>query len=332
MKEEKYLTKEHTNCVRGLFALCVVVHHLYQYSGLFHDSYVGTFLQLLGVLSVAAFFFLSGYGLMYSADRPGYMQGFLVKRFLPLYIFYALLIVMYSVWNWAWTGVISWQLILQSFFFGGTVVTNGWSLQATFVAYLLYWLIFRWIRSASVRLWSFTIGIAVYCVICRLMDLGINWYQTIPCMAFGMLYCYKKPMADMWLKRHSKLLLGVAVVLCGGCFVLSAKLDIPLLFHVLYCICFVCAVLALLYMLADTHCINNRFFALCGKYSLEIYVVHGLFLPLIKWQYIENVWLYVLVVLVGTALVSAAMKPVHTWVMFRFVKNNKTQNEKKREV
>ena len=68
-KENKYMSKDYTNCIRGIFAILVVIHHLYQYSGLFNGTYIGVLLQLSGALSVSVFFFFSGYGLMFSSNK-----------------------------------------------------------------------------------------------------------------------------------------------------------------------------------------------------------------------------------------------------------------------
>ena len=64
------LTKENTLALKGIFAIIVLVHHIYQYS-LLVDGHVGWMLQASGWLSVSIFFFLSGYGLTksYLANR-----------------------------------------------------------------------------------------------------------------------------------------------------------------------------------------------------------------------------------------------------------------------
>lgn len=54
---QDYLSKNNSDCIKGLFALCVLLHHIYQGSGLFRGSILGMGLQALGYLSVAMFFF-----------------------------------------------------------------------------------------------------------------------------------------------------------------------------------------------------------------------------------------------------------------------------------
>ena len=309
------MSKEYTNCLRGIFALLVVIHHLYQYSGLLRGTYIGVIFQLLGFISVAMFFFFSGYGLMLSNSKKDYINHFFSKRFLPLYCFYVFLIILYSLWTLLFEKSVSPILVLQSFFFGRTIVTNGWYLQTTFVAYLLYLLVFKYCKSPKMKILFFSVGIFVYCVICILFGLGINWYQTIPCIVLGMVYFLKKIYIDKLLKKYAWLVFILFGIVFAISFVLSAISGIKVIFDVLYSLFFVCAMVALSYILCNTSLIENNFTKLCGKYSLFIYVSHGLFLRLIKLEHIKNVYVYIFIVLVGTIISSVILKIVYTKIV-----------------
>ena len=86
--DRKYLSLETTNCLKGIFAIIVVIHHLYQRTDIINNSVLGVLFQSLGCLSVSIFFFLSGYGIAASIQRKGnsYLASFASKRILPLYI------------------------------------------------------------------------------------------------------------------------------------------------------------------------------------------------------------------------------------------------------
>lgn len=309
------MSKEYTNCLRGIFAILVVIHHLYQYSGLLRGTYIGVILQLFGFVSVAMFFFFSGYGLMLSDSKKDYIKHFFSKRFLPLYCFYVFLIILYSIWTLLLEKSVSPTLILQSFLFGRTIVTNGWYLQTTFVAYLLYLLVFKYCKSPKMKTLFFGVGISIYCVICILFDLGINWYQTMPCMVLGMVYCLRKIYIDKLLKKYAWLVFILFSIAFAISYVLSAISGINVIFDVLYSLFFVCAVVALSYILCNTSLIENNFTKLCGKYSLFIYVSHGLFLKLIKLGYIKNAYVYIFVVLVATIISSIILKKVYAKIV-----------------
>lgn len=325
MKEIKFMSKEQTVCLRGILAILVVIHHLHQYSGLFIGTYIGVILELFGCLSVAVFFFISGYGLMLSANKKDYLDQFLTKRFLPLYCFYVFLIVIYSLWTLLLEGSVFPNRVLQSFFFGGTIVKNGWYLQTTFIAYLLYYFIFKIFKSSKVRIFYFGLGVIAYCVVCILLNLGTHWYQTIPCMVLGMVYCVNKKCIDTKIKKHTWLMFILFSILFSACFILSVLSGIKILFDVLFSLFFVCTMIVLLYMLSDTALIENRFTKLCGRYSFEIYVGHGLFLGLNRMGYINNVFIYIPVVILGTAVSAVVLKIVYRNILLLFHKNEVSQ-------
>lgn len=81
------LSSERSRCLKGIFAICVLIHHLYQHSGLFYNTAFGGVLQAFGYLSVACFFFLSGYGLYASYQIKGviYIDTFMKRKIVPYY-------------------------------------------------------------------------------------------------------------------------------------------------------------------------------------------------------------------------------------------------------
>lgn len=317
MKNNQYLSKEHTNCLRGIFAIVVIIHHLYQYTRLFSGTLLGEFLQLSGSLAVAMFFFFSGYGLMFSANKKNYIQNFFRNRFLPLYCFYIVLVVLYSLWTLLLERSISPKWVIQSFFFGNTVVTNGWYLQVIFVLYLLYLLIFKIFKSPKIQILLFGIASVFYMALGFWLHLNVWWYQTVFCMVFGMVYCYKKDMINIILAKYA----WEIFILTG---ILFTRIDmingVSVLFYTVFSLFFICFVLSFSYILHDTPIINNSFFSLCGKYSLELYVSHGFFLRLIKLNIIENKFIYIFVVIVGTIVMSAIMKKVYIKITNLFSK------------
>ena len=184
--------------------------------------------------------------------------------------------------------------------------------------YLIYLLVFKIFKLAKTQILFFSIGIFAYCVVCRLLDLGTYWYQTIPCMVLGMIYCNKKNHIDVVLQKYAWRIFGLFSILFAVSFLLSVMTKIMVLFDVLYSLFFVCAMISLSYIFCNTSLIENKFTKLCGEYSLEIYVTHSLFLRLIKLKYIENIPLYIITVIIGTILMSLITKKIHTKIMSFF--------------
>ena len=312
MKEDKYLSKSYTDRVKGICAIMVVLHHLYLYGGLFAGTPVGTLLGLSGALAVSVFFFYSGYGLMLSSQKEGYIRGFFRSRFLPLYCFYVVCVLLYSLWTLWLEGTVPLGKLVLSFFFGDTIVANGWYLQATFVIYLIYLFSFSAFRTAKARILSVSVAVFVYSAICRFAGLGDWWYQTVPCFVFGMVYHTRKAQIDRLLKKCAWI-----IFIAGGLLYLIIStavsiLHVDPLFNWIHFVFFVCAVISFSYILSGTPIIDNAFFALCGRYSLESYVSHGLFVMLINYVFFGNTAIYVSTVIAGTVILSVILKMIYT--------------------
>lgn len=318
MKEEKYLSKEFTNSIRGILAIAVVIHHIYMATEVFRKTFLGGILLLVGYLSVATFFFFSGYGLIFSAKKKNYINTFFTKRFLPLYCFYVVLILLYTIWFYLLNGTFSLKNFLLSFGFGTTIVANGWYLQTTFITYLLFLLVFKIFKSNKHRFLAFALGVFIYSLICFILNLGIHLYQTVPCMVLGMLFCIKKDTIDKLLKKYSLLLFVVSGLLFVGCVGLYKITNIPVIFNVLYSIFFVLALIPLLYIFSEAKIIKNKVTTFLGNYSLEIYVTHGFFISLLR--FFDNVYLYIFVVFLGTILSSLLTKKLYN-LTTNFIKN-----------
>ena len=126
---------------------------------------------------------------------------------------------------------------------------------------------------------------------------------------------FKKEKIDALLLRYS----WIFFLLSSALFVLFVILsNISPIFHVVYSLFFACTIIFLSYILCDTPVINNSFFALCGKYSLEIYVTHGFFLKLIKLDSISNILIYVVAVIVATMVASIILKKIYTLIVSFF--------------
>lgn len=67
-----YFSRNTTEHLKGYLALAVLFHHMYQKTQIIdHASLLGFFMQSLGYYCVSLFFFISGYGLIKSANRGG---------------------------------------------------------------------------------------------------------------------------------------------------------------------------------------------------------------------------------------------------------------------
>lgn len=308
------LSKKNTDALRGILAMVVLIHHLYEYAGFLEGTPVGLLLQVIGYLCVALFFFLSGYGLMFSVKSKGqdYIRSLPRKRILPLWCFYLFLIALYVAMNFIrvklmgepfragtplfdpTTGAVQWWLLLKSFLFGfgKTVVGNGWYFQVILIFFLAFRLVFTVFRSERGRWIGMTAFTLAYIAVC--VAAGIFWledqpntvYEAVPCFLLGMLWSSVRPkLLEKYDQTYKVLIAGVVALalfaLCTGARFLLRRaghdrgvMDLGL--KVVAAPFFCAGVICLLRVIP----ISCKPLHWLGSISLEIYALQGIFFML----------------------------------------------------
>lgn len=273
---QDYLSKETTGCLKGIFAVVVLIHHLYQYSGIHINDIVDMLVQSMGYLAVGMFFFISGYGMFISVQKRDYLNRFWKKRFVPLYLFYVILIGLYLMWRMI-LGIHTSKIeFMQSFFFGGTIVVNAWYLQCIFIYYIIFYFIFSSLKENKIRLYMMALTTIGYCLMCISLKLSSTWYESIFCLLAGMMWAFEKEKLDEKLRIKSNSYLGIVLVLFGATYLAQFKLGT--ISKMLSAVLFSILVVLLSYFLKESKIIQNKITKYLGKYSLEIYVAQGFFL------------------------------------------------------
>lgn len=318
-QRESYLSRNNTNCLKGILAICILVCHLWgnvasSVSLGLVGRVMGVIFTAFGYLSVAIFLFLSGYGLMVQYQKQGkdYLNGFLVKRVLPLYLLCVILILFY----WGVRILLGESVapidVVQSFFFGETVISKGWYLQSILLWYLLFFVSFRCFSKENQKIAALLVSFVLYVALCLVMKLPTTWYEGAFCLPLGVLWAKAQKKIDSHLNRRYLVYLLVA----WGFFVLSFSFGnfelLPVVPRVivksLSAVVFVIAVVLLLRILP----IENIVTKFLGGMYLEIYVMHGFVLMLwhSKYIYLNHPLLYSIVVIFSALLLARAVRPV----------------------
>lgn len=313
-----YLSKDNSICLKGILAVCVLVCHLYGTSGLFKGSLFGAIiLQSLGELAVSVFFFLSGYGLMYSykIKKDDYLKKFVRKRIIPFYIIIFYLAIVYTVFHILLNDNITIEMFVKALTFGGGIVSNGWYLQVQLLLYIIFYLICKIFKRTHVQLIIVAFIEVLYCMIMMFFDLPAYWYQSVLTFALGTIWAAYKDKIDGYLVRAGKkstVLLAGAGIMFIIAFLARYKIDgvvLNKIFSMTVNIFFVVFVMLFIYFVR----INFKLTRWLGKISLEIYVVQGIFLTLYHSQffYFENTYLYIIAVVFSTIAASYFLHPVN---------------------
>ena len=338
-RKEEYLSLENSGCLKGILAICIILCHLwgplvegnpFLGDGIIGNT-VGRICAVLGYLSVALFLFLSGYGLCVQYQKKGeaYLKGFLLKRVLPLYLINVLLIVFYSISNLLLEGEFSWRIVVQSFFFGGTVISKGWYLQAILVWYLFFFIIFKFIKNSKAQIIAMVGAFLLYLTVCLIMRLTSTWYEGVFCLILGVIWAkYLKPINEI-LSKNKWLILSI--LLFGLLFLVSFIFGnfsfLPNPLRIAVKSISACAFTILIVLFLSIIPINNVITHFLGKISLEIYVFHGFFLTLYRCKYIcvGNWIVYIALVFASTIVSAWAIHPLFS-IIFNLGKKEKKKS------
>lgn len=302
-----------SSCLKGILACMVLLSHLHGRVSLFSHSILGTLFTAFGYLAVSAFFFLSGCGLQCSMTaKTDYIKTFPRRKLLPFFLICCFTILIYLLRDLLLTRSVDALRLLQSFFFAGTIVDNGWYLQAQILFYVIFYLISRYCLKQSNVLLPLTI--IIYCVFCAAIGLPTTWYEASLCFPLGVLFAKhcKSDSANtpsklrFFLTMAVMLLAFVVTLLLGNKSILPEPLRIAvkMLSSALFTI--------LLMAVVSKINIKNPITTFLGSICLEIYLLQGLFLNVFQKQLpIENDWLYMAAVTASTLVLSRLLHPVY---------------------
>ena len=328
-RRENYLSLENSICLKGILAICIVICHLWGPLVLGNPSLsngmigntVGRICAVLGYLSVALFFFLSGYGLCVQYQKKGdiYLRDFLLKRVLPLYLINVLLIIFYSLSNLLLKGEFSWQIVLQSFLFGETVISKGWYLQAILVWYLFFFIVFKFIKSSKAQIIAMIGAFLVYLTACLIVKLPSTWYEGVFCLPLGIIWAKYFKQVNEILSKIKWFVLSILIVglLFAVSFVFGNFSFLPNPIRIAVKSVSACMFTILVVLFLRIIPINNIITRFLGKISLEIYVFHGFFLTLYrcKWIYINSGILYIALIFISSIGLAFAVHPLFSIIL-----------------
>lgn len=330
-----FLSLEQMKMLQGYMAVCIMFHHMAQKTcAPWHPAkYIVHGLDIyvdLGYFFVGVFLFCSGYGLFKSyKTKENYLKGFVKSRILPIVIaFYA------SEWIYLILRVLMgekmdvWQVV---YYFTGVQLANyyGWYVIAVPIFYLIFYLAFKFCKKDGWALFMTTIGILLYTWIGTYVDhndwwmKGEWWYNTAHLFVLGLLFARFEKTIVAHVKKYYWIYLVLMFVGIFAFFKFSVyaqnvwsyygenfKADHKVLrrWGCLFSQMLTSSSFVFFVFLAMMKIkIGNKALQFFGGITLELYLIHGIFVELFGYNfldvteslhYIKNVPLYVLVVVV----------------------------------
>lgn len=294
--------------LQGFLALQIFVHHVYVFLNIRNvDAGRLRIFSTIGVWLIGFFFFCSGYGLITSLHtKQDYLKGFLVKRVL-------IVLVPFFLCNYAYMSVellrgmqFSTPELIASFF--GVLLMNSqmWFAVEIMLLYIVFFLLFTYVKKEKVCIMTIVALTAMITLIGMLNTRpfclsnwfwGEWWFNTSFMFLFGMIMAHSEEKIIAFVKkRYPIVLLLCLVAAIGLSFPVNAMVEMGtyyceyegsftilqifmIKFVTLLCqfamVFFADAVVLMAMM--KIKC-GNRITRSLGSVSLELYLIHNLYL------------------------------------------------------
>ncbi len=338
-------SKDQTRALKGIFAVCVMMHHLCTYLS---DSYQSLLIfKNVGYIMVGGFFLISGYGLAYGAvHKPNYLHGFIRKRILPLLLTYYVINLFYILLR---SRIVSTDRVIK-YAVRSLFGLNLWFVPVMVLLYVVFCLSFRIFgrRGTAAGAVATTVAVLLFVtisfVVHRLFGIasyGRWWYNSAPCFLVGIWYKIAEDRIKPFVCRHYAPLTAGAVAIFLPLFIyycckqsIGGNATLLLVLEILCAVVFCIAVLLLSYR----YRIGNNLLWLLGDLSFELYLSHALFISIFRWNqssltlfghtfgidmYISSDDLYLTAILVSTFVFSYAVHRLCKLIMKRCLQNAK---------
>lgn len=289
---EDYLSLGSFTALKGLMALVVVFHHLAQMMP--EEGYCFRPFIDIGTYAVAAFFLLSGFGLsaQFRSKGEAYFKGYFKKLLLKIVLPYFVMNLIYYFFRGIVLGEgLTLASILSDAARGVTLVTHSWFIIAILLFYTAFYLCFRLLKKGWLANLLLYLLIFAYIYACKRLEFGYWWYQSSLAFGVGIAWgCYQDRLKGPIEKGYPAILYAGASLLwilirqtwpIGP----NANLVIALLRTALFAV--------LVVLIGRKAKYDSRPLEFLGKRSLEIYMVQGLVMLLLRSNlcYIEsNFW------------------------------------------
>lgn len=315
-------SKQATVPLRGLLATGIVLHHLsLRLVEASPDcSWIWSQFSFWGAPIVAVFFFLSGYGLMVSLITKGqkYLDGFLKKRLLKIVLPLVLCSIVFEA-----ISITLWGGQIADFRKDWPFLPNCWFCVTIIIYYFAFYIIALLFKSSPIKvaysMWLFSF---VYVFLFKVMDFYNWWYQMVLSINIGMTLAYYETAIRNVLYKYKRtivLLLFLLTFLSAYWASCSKTDNFPVGMMVLS--------LVVGLLIYSSLCLrpikSNRLLTFFGRYSFEIYLIHGAVISVLfgmAYTYIPRWWhVFTILTFLATFFFAWILRKVMKVVNQRFI-------------
>ncbi len=302
---EDYCSIEQTKSINGIFIMLILLSHTFvrvsSSGGIFDDVYM-PLRTFLGQFVVVPFLFYSGYGIMESiSKKESYIKSFPKQRFLKLFTQFAIITVIYIVFNLLIGRNYSITQILLSFIGLTSIGNGGWYMFSIFVFYVAVTIWFNVFKKNKIMAASMVaVCLVVLTVVEMFLDFPTYYYNTTIFLAVGMFFSLLKDTFNKIVMKNNIIWFLVLMVSLAGFILCKGLINKTVVFYPIWC------GLGLLMVLCITMKIRiqNKVLSWCGQNVFYIFTLQGI--PQIFFtRFLSNNYLIYSLVIITTILLSA---------------------------
>ena len=273
-----YLSNKSTKSLKGLLALLIIFHHISQKittgENFSNFEYMGRYI-------VALFFFLSGYGLYFQySNNPTYMENFLKKRLVRIFIPFFVFIVIYVIYRATLGEDINVAFFLSFWKDHSNIIYNGWFINSIIVLYVIFYvsLVRKDSKIAEYKLVFLTL---VYIFWKAYQNHGDWEYVSIMAFLLGVFWTKNRVSIDKLLEKNYFIFLvsfSILMYVFHYYEVIMKIIGITNKYVYYGIVGNLCTMVFVVYFLLLTNKLNfsNKYLDFLGDISFEIYMIHGL--------------------------------------------------------
>ena len=273
-----YLSNKSTKSLKGLLALLIIFHHISQKittgENFSNFEYMGRYI-------VALFFFLSGYGLYFQySNNATYMENFLKKRLVRIFIPFFVFIVIYVIYRATLGEVVNVDFFLSFWKDHSNIIYNGWFINSIIVLYVIFYVSFV-NKDSKISEYKLVFLTLVYIFWKAYQDHGDWEYVSIMAFLLGVFWMKNRVSIDKLLeKNYFIFLVSFSILMYVFHYYEDIMKNIGITNKYVYygIVGNLCTMVFIVYFILLSNKLNfsNKYLDFLGDISFEIYMIHGL--------------------------------------------------------
>ena len=273
-----YLSNKSTKSLKGLLALLIIFHHTSQKvttgENFSNFEYMGRYI-------VALFFFLSGYGLYFQySNNATYMNNFLRKRLVRIFIPFYVFIVIYVIYRATLGEVINVDFFISFWKDHSNIIYNGWFINSIIVLYVIFYVSFV-NKDSKIAEYKLVFLTLVYIFWKAYQDHGDWEYVSIMAFLLGIFWMENRVSIDKFIEKNYFIFLvsfSILMYVFRHYEVIMKNIGITNKYIYYGIVGNLCTMIFVVYFLLLTNKLNfsNKYLDFLGDISFEIYMIHGL--------------------------------------------------------